>query len=463
MLQRTIIALFAMALASAETTVLKNFTLIDGNGGPARAAITMVIVDGRIQSIGSAARVKTPAGARVVDLTGKYMMPGIINVHGHLGNVIDLTQDPKFYTRENIEKNLNTYASYGVTTVASMGLDQDLIYQIRDEQRRGRPDTTRVYTAGQGFVYPASIGAMPGVTFAVTSPAEVAKDMDLLASEKPDYVKMWVDDNLGHAKKMPFEVSEAVIDDAHQHGLRAFTHLFYYQDAKRLSDAGVNAFMHSVRDRPVDDALIASMKAHHVWQAAATFTREESIFVYAQTPDFVNDPFFTRAVSEKVIATLKDPAYQKKIASNPDTVKYEGFLKTAQQNLKRLADAGIPYAMGTDTGPPGRFPGYFEHWEMQLMVEAGLTPSQVITASTKSGAQFLGAKDLGTLEKGKWADLVVLEKNPLDDIHNTRTIDSVYVAGTLAGRRTAVMAKATPTTTKGPTTLNQRNASLVKK
>jgi imidazolonepropionase-like amidohydrolase len=270
---------------------------------------------------------------------------------------------------------------------------------------------------------------MPGVTFAVTTPAEVAKDMNILAAKKPDYVKMWVDDNLGHLKKMPLDVSSAVISEAHKHGLRAFTHLFYYDDALALSNAGVNAFMHSIRDKPVDDALIASMKKHHVWQATATFTREESMFVYASTPDFVHDPFFTRGVSQKVIDTLRDPGYQKKFQDNPDAAKYKGYLKTAQQNLKRLADAGISYAMGTDSGPAGRFPGYFEHWELQLMVEAGLTPSQVITAATKSGAIFLGAKDLGTLEKGKWADLIVLEKNPLDDISNTKTLSAVYIAG----------------------------------
>jgi imidazolonepropionase-like amidohydrolase len=151
--------------------------------------------------------------------------------------------------------------------------------------------------------------------------------------------------------------------------------------------------------------------------------------VYAKTPPFASDPFFTRGVSAKVVDTLKDPEYQKKFASNPDSAKFEGFLQTAEQNLKRLADAGSPYGMGTDAGPPGRFPGFFEHEEMRLMVEAGLTPSQVIVASTKSGAQFLGAKDLGTLEKGKWADLVVLDKNPLEDIRNTRTLSDVYIAG----------------------------------
>ena len=110
--------------------------------------------------------------------------------------------------------------------------------------------------------------------------------------------------------------------------------------------------------------------------------------------------------------------------------KYPGFLKTAQQNLKKLYDSGVKVGFGTDTGPPGRFPGYFEHLEMELMTDAGLTPSQVITIATRNSAEFLGrSKDLGTLESGRWADLIVLQKNPLENIKNTRTIDSVYIAG----------------------------------
>jgi imidazolonepropionase-like amidohydrolase len=126
---------------------------------------------------------------------------------------------------------------------------------------------------------------------------------------------------------------------------------------------------------------------------------------------------------------LKAPEFGKKLSADPDFPKYPGFLKTAQQNLKKLADAGVKFGFGTDTGPPARFSGYFEHMELELMAEAGLTPSQVITAATRSSAEFLGAKDLGTLEAGKWADLIVLTRNPLSDIRNSRSIEAVYIAG----------------------------------
>jgi imidazolonepropionase-like amidohydrolase len=211
--------------------------------------------------------------------------------------------------------------------------------------------------------------------------------------------------------------------------LRVTAHIFYLQDAKQLADYCVDSLAHSVRDKPVDQALIESMKKHGVWQLAATLSREASMFVYAGAPAFLSDPFFTRGVSPEVIRTLQSAEYRNTISSGPHFKEYPAFLETAKKNLKTLADAGVKYGFGTDTGPPGRFPGYFEHWEMELMVEAGLTPMQVLTAATRNAAEFLGAKDLGTLERSKWADLIVLDRNPLDDIKNTRAISAVYIAG----------------------------------
>jgi len=415
--------------AFSEVTALNNFTLIDGNGGPAVANAAMLIDNGRITWIGSSARLSVPYGAKIINLTDKFVMPGIINLHGHVGYTVDLAQDLKFYTRGNIEKDLRTYASYGVTTVLSLGTDQDLIFKVRDEQRAGRPSYARVFTAGRGFTYKTG-GGMPGVTYELGDAAEIPKDMDALAANSVDIVKLWVDDSLGRAKKMPYELSKAIIDNAHQRGLRVAAHIFYLADAKQLVDAGVDALAHSVRDQLVDQELIESMRKHGTWLQAATLTRDESTFIYASAPAFLTDPFFTRSVSAAALAGLKDPESQKRFASDPNVSRYPEILDMARKNLKRLADAGIPYGMGTDSGNPRRFPGFFEHWEMELMVDAGLTHTQVITAATKRGAEFLRAESLGTLEAGKWADLIVLGANPAANIRNTRTIEAVYIAGT---------------------------------
>jgi imidazolonepropionase-like amidohydrolase len=411
-----------------EVRVLKNLTLIDGTGRPPVTSAAMIIDSGRITWVGPAAQLKAPPGAETVDLSGRFVMPGIINLHGHLGNTIDLRQDAKVYS-ESIQKNLAIYASYGVTTVLSLGTDQDLIFKIREEQRRGRPVVARIYTAVQGLIFRGGYGGLEGVTPAVATPAEADAAVDELARKGVDIVKLWMDDHLGAQKKMPYEVAKAIIDGAHKRHLRVAAHIFYLEDARRLTEDGVDGLAHSVRDKSLDESLMASMKRHGTWQMAATLTREASMFIYAHSPPFGGDSFFTRSVSPGVIQTLKSPSYQKSIAADPHFAEYQGFFETAKRNLKLLADADIPYGFGTDTGPPGRFPGYFEQWEMELMADAGLTAMQVIVAATGNAARFLGTKELGTLEAGRWADLIVLDRNPLLDIKNTRTIQRVYVAG----------------------------------
>lgn len=425
-----VLLLSAVLPAGAEVKVLKNFTLIDGTGGPPLTHAAMIVDNGRIQWTGSTSQLKLPAGAEIIDLSGRFVMPGLINLHGHVGNVVGLTQDAKFFTRENIEKNLRTYASYGVTTVLSLGTEQKSIFPIRDEQRSGRPTVTRIYTAGRGFAFKGGYGGLPGVTFAPTSPAEIPAEVAELASQKVDIVKVWVDDHMGHMKKMPFPISKAIIDSAREHHLHVAAHIFYLQDAQQLTDAGVYGLAHSVRDQAVNQTLIDSMKKHGTWQMAATLSRELSTFVYAKPAPFLNDPFFTRSVTPDVLAKLKSPDYQKSIAADEDFARYALILEMAKKNFKKLVDAGVKYGFGTDTGPPGRFPGYFEHLELQLEVEAGLTPQQTILGATRNAAEFLGASnDLGTLQKGRWADLIILRNNPLADIKNVRAIDAVWIAG----------------------------------
>jgi imidazolonepropionase-like amidohydrolase len=415
---------------SSEALVFRNFTLIDGGDHAPLPKAAMVVEKGRIAWVGPEADLKAPSGAKTSDLNGTFVIPGLMNLHAHLGNTIDLVQDSKFHTRQSIEKDLKTYASYGVTTVLSMGTDQDAIFAVRNEQRtNGTPSKARVYTTGQGLMFKGGYGGLAGVNMPVASPEEATAAVNAQLDKGVDFIKLWLDDELGTMPKMPAEISQAIVEAAHKRNARVLAHIFYLEDAKRLAGQGVDGFVHSVRDQPIDQALIDSMQQHGTWQAAGTLSREASMFAYGSTPPFASDPFFTRGVSAKTLELIKSPERQKTIASNPNFTKYPAFFETAKANLKRLVDAGVPFALGTDAGPPGRFPGYFEHWELQLMVEAGLTPAQAIDAATRRAAMFLGAEDLGTLEPTKWADFVVLDADPLADIRNSRKIRSVYIAG----------------------------------
>jgi imidazolonepropionase-like amidohydrolase len=420
---------FCGSHALAETTVLEGFTLIDGTGRAPAPDCAMIISNGHIDWVGRMANLAPPAGSRIVDYAGKYVIPGIIDLHVHLGNTIDMVQDKKNFTEENVEHDLQTYATYGVTTVMSLGTDSDLIFKLRSVLHRSGPPMARLFTAGQGFVFKGGYGGLAGVNQPVSSAAEVDAAVAAQAAKGVDVIKLWLDDEFGSMPKMPPDISKAIIDAAHRRNLRAVAHVFYLEDAKRLISQGIDGLAHSVRDMPLDKPAIDAMKQQHVWQLAETLSREASMFAYGQRAPFLDDPFFERAASPKSLAILADPQRQKQIRDGAHFADYPKILAMAESNTKRLLDAGVHLGFGTDSGPPGRFPGYSEHWELALLVDAGLTPMQALQVATRDSAKFLRAGDIGTLQKYKTADLVVLDADPTTDIKNTRLIRAVYVAG----------------------------------
>lgn len=420
----------------AQVTALTHATVIDGTGTPALGDATVLFEGGAIRAVGPAARVKIPAGASVVDLAGKFVIPGIINLHAHLGLTKGLVADASHHTRANIESDLRTYARYGVTTAVSLGHDNEQVIAVRDEQRRGKLSGARVFTAGTGFSvkhgYPLAIAPfVKGLAFEVADAAEAAAYVDSLAKMRVDVVKMWVDDNRGKLPKLTPEIWRAAIRQAHRHGLKVFAHLWDLEDARGLARDGLDVIAHSIRDKEVDADLIAALQKNNV-TAVGTISRERSLFAYASGPEWLDDPFFTKGATPEVIRELKSGAFRKKQASDPAALDlHRRAFDLDVRNLKRLADAGVRIGFGTDSGQPGRFPGFFEHWEMELMVEAGLTPMQVIQSFSRNAAAALGVKSLGTIEPGKTADFIVLDRDPLQDIRNTRAIHAVYLGGRL--------------------------------
>jgi imidazolonepropionase-like amidohydrolase len=425
----TISFAFWLCLGAADAaTVLKSFTLIDGTGHAPIADSALVFDAGHIAWVGPVSKLKVPSGARVIDLSGKFVTPGLIDSHVHLGLVRDLAQDIDFYSRESVEQQLRTYAAYGVTAVQVLGTDKDLIFDIRAEQRKAQPPEARVFTAGQGLVFKGSYGGVPKLNQPVADEAQARQAVDEQAKKGVDFIKLWVDDEFGDLpSRMPPEISKAIIDQAHKHGLRAIAHIFYLDNAKTLVAQGIDGFAHSVRDQPVDQALLDAMKQRGTAQVAATLSREAS-FTYTKLP-FLDDPFFNRSITPAAYATLVSTERQEKLASAKHFSQYPAAFKTAMDNTRREIAAGVNYGVGTDSGPTGRFTGYFLHWELQLMVQAGLTPLQALTAATGNNAKLIGAKELGTIEPHKAADLVVFDADPTADIRNTRTIHSVYIAG----------------------------------
>lgn len=386
--------------------------LIDGTGAEPIDNSVILVDSGVIVSAGSAASVTIPEGTPTVDLAGRTVIPGLINTHGHAGDVIGLERGN--YSRENVLDQLGLYARYGVTTVVSLGGDGPEAVQIRDEQTAADLDRARIFVAG------------PVLT--PTTPAEAVEQVSEVAEMGVDWVKIRIDSALGTATPMNRETYTAVIEEAHRRGLPVAVHIIELADAKGALAAGADFIAHSVRDLPVDEEFIAAMTSGDVCYSP-TLTRELSTFVYGSRPDFFDDPFFLREVDPAVIATLEEPARQQAMQQNAGARYWEAHLPVAEENLKRLSDAGVTIGMGTDTGPPGRFQGYFEHLELEMMADAGMTPMQILVSATGDAARCANLDEVGTIEAGKRADFIVLTADPLADILNTRSIESVWING----------------------------------
>jgi imidazolonepropionase-like amidohydrolase len=405
----------SLAQAPAGGAVaLTGARVIDGTGAAPLEQATIVINNGRIESVSSAASAKIPAGATRVDMSGKTIVPGLINAHGHLN--ADPSNKPVV---DKLGAQLRVYADYGITTVYVLGANAgelDEAVTLRDAQASGPLNRARVYVAGSSIRN-------------LKTAQEARKAVDDYADQKADIIKIHI---TGGPMDMTPEVYGALIDQAHKRGLRVAAHLFYIKDAKGLLEKGVDIFAHSVRDQPVDAALIAEMKRKNIGYIP-TLTRDLAQFVYEGTPPYFTDPFFLRHIAEyrNEMNQLKDPALMEKTRNNKAAQDIKPALEMANRNLKTLQDAGITIAMGTDTGTNlGQWQGYFEQIELEMMVKAGLTPMQTIVASTGGAAKVMKLdQNLGTIAPGKQADLLVLNANPLTDIKNTRQIHSVWIGG----------------------------------
>lgn len=396
---------------SPSVSVWTGARLWDGTGAPAVEDAVILVEDGRVVAAGPRGEVEIPAEAAVHDLGGKTVVPGFLNAHGHLSGVRGL--EGGHYDRENLLRQLGLYARYGITGVVSLGGDGPEAAALRDEQDSSL-DRARVWIAGE---------VVSGGT-----PEEARESVARSLALPADFLKMRVDTNLGANERVSSETIETVMELGREAGKRVATHIFYLEDAKEVLRAGSGLIAHSVRDRPVDDEFLDLMKEKGVCYVP-TLVREISTFVYGEEPEFFEDPFFLKEADPAVIEELRSPERKASVRESPAAQGYREHYPIAMANLRAVADAGVTIAFGTDTGPAGRFQGYFEHLETGEMAEAGLTPEQVLKSATGDAAACLDLEEVGTLTPGKWADFLVLEENPLEDLAALRTLARVVIAG----------------------------------
>jgi imidazolonepropionase-like amidohydrolase len=420
--------------AATDSVVLENVRLIDGMGGPPQEHAIVVIKGGRIAAVGTATTISVPRGAHVVDLDGKSVLPGLISDHSHLGMVDGTSASAKNATAANIERQLRQFEAYGVTTVTSLGLNGAPFYQLRGPAHQGSLPGADIFGADRGIGVPGGappVDAGPDQLYRPHTAAEARQAVREAAARHTDLVKVWVDDFHGSLPvKMKPEIYRAVIDEAHKHGLRVAAHVYYLDDARQLVADGVDILAHGVRDKPVDAAFIAAMKARHTWYIP-TLGLDEDFYIFAEQPALLGDPLLAHALQPALRNELANPGWRAGVLAKPAGIAVDKqALAMNQRNLKALFDAGVNIGFGTDSGAmPLRIPGYAEHRELHLMTDAGLTPLQAIDIATHQAASLLRLNDRGVIAPGKLADLLIVDGDPARDIGDVDRIDAVWHRG----------------------------------
>jgi imidazolonepropionase-like amidohydrolase len=439
---RTIACVFlfssAIALSQQKPIILHDAAVVDGTGAQVRPHVDITIHKGYIESVKPAFK-KEPKDADIVDCTGKIVIPGLISAHSHLGILLNNADpSPEAYTTENVTAALNQFERYGITTIVSLGVNRDLVYQLRDQQRAGKLGGATILTAGRGIGVPngaPGLNVAPDQIYRPANADEARKDVEELASHHADLVKMWLDS--GHGKIPPMEpaVYNATIEQAHKHHLKVAAHVYTLADAKSLVNANIDIFAHSIRDQAVDPGFTQTLIDHKIWYIP-TLALDEAFYLYADDPDVMKSAFFQQAAGPQLLAKLQASDYASKTLAAPQTEQAKKDHEIAMKNFKSLHDAGVNIGFGTDSGAvTGRIPGFSEHRELEDLVVAGLTPLQAITLATGENGRLLHEINpkvtVGLIKDGYSADLIVLSADPLMDVRNTRHIEAVYHHGVL--------------------------------
>ncbi|MSO46438.1 MAG: amidohydrolase family protein [Acidobacteria bacterium] len=423
--------------APSAVTVFSAAEIIVGDSRPPLRGGALVVENGTITRVDTLEALDVPASANRVDFGDATIMPLMINLHGHPGFLQGTVLSAANYSRAAILEHLALYEYYGVGAVLALGTDVgETARAIREEQRAGRLGGARLLTAGRGLTaiggWPTVIPALKDAPIQVATADEARAAVRQLAEADVDVIKIWVDDNLGRIPKLPRAVYAAAIAEAHEHGKPVYAHVFSLDDAKAVVAEGADVLAHSIRDRAVDAALIQSMRERNV-AYVPTLTAHEATFIFADRPDWINDPALRQGYPQLPMA-LGAPEFAAGIAKNPDLALFRQQYAIARQNLKALADGGIRIAMGTDSGTANRFYGYNEQRELELMVSAGLTPAQAITAATQTAAALIGLDDIGTLTEGRRGDFAVVTGRPAENILDSRRIEAVFRSGKAVSR-----------------------------
>jgi len=395
---------------------------------------TLVVENGRITAIGPAAGISAPAGSTHVNLRGKTVMPAMVNVHVHIGYEGYTSWGADNYTAANVLDHLQREAFYGVGVVQSVGSSPtDASMQFVEDQAAGRfaPAARFVFMPGMAppnggpdQVLLKGTQALHAV-YEVSTPDEARAAVKGMAARNLKHVKIWVDDRRGTYPKMTPEVYDAVIAEAHAHGMKVHAHATTLPDQKAVVRAGVDVLVHTVQNEPLDEEFIALIREKKPYWTTV-------IGLGDRTEVCDGDPFVTQQLPASLVAKIRATTEPRPLEpgcgpASPNAARREALLK---QNVMAMIGAGARLVLGTDAGISSGYTfGSAEHHEIARWVAFGLSPADAIVAATARPAELLALPESGVLARGARADFVVLDANPLDDIRNTRSIRDVYLDG----------------------------------
>jgi imidazolonepropionase-like amidohydrolase len=446
-----ILAMAGAAAAQAPTvTVFEGARLITGDGSAPIENSAFVVTNDRITQIGRRGEVQVPAGAKRVDISGKTVMPTMVDLHGHFGfqNIPAGTMSKETFTRENLIDHMQRLAFHGVGAAVGVG---DLV--DRSDMHGGRtgwgdvplklreevvPGAALFRTSGAGMAWPGS-GAQGDpsrvdVSYPVSTPAEARAAVDDYVKTKPAFIKIWVDDRRGTKKTLTPDLYRAIADEAHKFNVPVAVHNVKLDDAKELLRAGIEGWLHTpVRDGDVvDDEIVGIVKDRvarndrpQMWITLSMITSWMNL-AGGTRPAWLDDPLLRATYSPEQIEKYWGEPLKK---MTPEAVaRVKKNFENDGRNAMKLRAAGMRVVDGTDTGQNRFLIGYFNHLDLESMVAIGMTPMEAIVGATRDGAE-IAHLDTGLVAPGKNADFIVLDANPLESISNTRRINTVYLRG----------------------------------
>ena len=419
--------------ASADTLLIENVTLINGTGRPSVAGASVLVDGDRISRIARGS-IDPPRGTRRIDGTGKFLMPGLMDMHIHLRGSVELTPEGLFEVTTDMTRGIRVLHSYiyaGVTSVYDAGNVPDYIMSLRADERSGALVSPRIFATGGIVTYPGSHGGNEWGTLVDDWP-EAKPALDAHIERQPDVVKLTYEERGWGAREMipllPLDLMQKIIHYYNDRGIRTTVHTSSEYRARQAIFAGVDTLAHPIIQGPVTQDFANLMGAKKI-PMVTTLTIGENYSRLAEHPEYLDQPLYQATVPAEEIEELKSER-RKEYQERKWTWWMQIMTTIAQENLRMINEAGGVLVAGTDQSS-----GPALHRELELLANAGIPTSEIIRIATLNGAKFLGKdRDMGSIEEGKIADMVLLSADPTMDINNAKQILEVIKNGEIVDR-----------------------------